>query len=350
MTDSTNSIPMGTSVDQVAAVNALLAEEFNPVAEVPKKSDEEGTVEDGQPDLSTLLEGEGEGSEEAPPEDDSGVTWASALGLDDSHIHLDDNGNLSGLKVKVDGQEAVVPVKDLIAGYQTAKSNTNKSQAIAEERRQFEQVRDTAATTFLQKLEQAEQLANVMQHRLMDKFSGVNLEELRQTNPAEYVARKDEMDAEFGRIQTVLQAINNERSQLMGQQQKAQQEQFQNYLMSQRDLVMQNNPEWADHNKMTQALTDMHSFAGSQYGITDEEFSQLVDARYIEILKDAMSYRKGQALADTKVTNAPKFIKGGKSGKPMDKLTQLTLNARKATGANKINAQAAAVNELLAGL
>jgi hypothetical protein len=34
----------------------------------------------------------------------------------------------------------------------------------------------------------------------------------------------------------------------------------------------------------------------------------------------------------------------------MDKLTQLTLNARKATGANKIGAQAAAVNELLAGL
>lgn len=351
MTDSTNSTPMGTSVDQVAAVNALLAEEFNPVAEEPKKKDETG-AENGQPDLSTLLEDEGEGSAEAEAQTDpdEDVTWASALGLDDSQIHLDDNGQLTGLKVKVDGQESVVPVKELIAGYQTAKSNTQKSQALAEDKRQFEQVRDSAASTFLNKLEQAERLAMVMQQRLADKFQGVNLDELRQTNPAEYVARKDEMESEFRKIQTTMQAIENERNQIAQYQQQQHQQQFTQFLASQAERVLANNPEWQDHGKMVTALKEMSDVVCDRYGFSPEEIASINDARFIEALKDLTAFTKGKALANEKVSTAPKFMKGGKTSKPMDKLTQLTLNARKAKGANKISAQAAAVNELLAGL
>lgn len=349
MTEATTSTPSyGTSVDQVAAVNALLAEEFNPVSEDPPRKDEEG-AEDGQPDLSTVLEGDGEGSVEAQAGDED-ITWASALGVDENQLHLDDNGNLAGLKVKVDGEESIVPVKELIAGYQTQKHFTKKSQALAEDKRQFETVRDQAASNFLQKLEQADQLVTLMGAQLMDRFKGVDLESLRQSNPAEYVARKDEMAAEQQRLQTIMAALQNERNQIMQAQQAEQQGNLQRFLAYQHERVLDNNPEWHDQDKMVNALKGLYGFANEQYGITDQEFSSLVDARHIEILKDAMAYRKGQALATEKVNNAPKFIKGGKSGKPMDRLTQLTLNARKAQGANKINAQAAAVNELLAGL
>lgn len=351
MTEASISNPdSGASLDQVTAVSQLLAQEFNPVSQVPEKKDEQEP--EGQPDLSTLLEGEGEGSTEAqatePSEEEA--TWGSALGIDENHVHLDDNGNLAGLTVKVDGEESVVPVKELIAGYQSQRAFTKKSQILADERREFEQVRDSAASNFLQKLEQADRLAHVMQARLMDKFKNVDLEGLRHTNPAEYVARKDEIEAEAHQIRTILDALNNERTQLMQHQQQEQVRNLQNYLQEQREIVFRNNPDWTDQQKLVEGLSSLYSFANSEYGITDQEFSMVSDARHLKILQDAMAFRKGQALATEKVTNAPKFMKTGKTGKPMDKLTQLTLNARKAQGANRLKAQTAAVNELLANL
>lgn len=349
MTDATNSTPIGASVDQVSAVNALLAQEFQPEPEAPKKKVEEEALE-GQTESTTPLEDEGEGSGEAQAQDDEGITWAGALGLDDNQIHLDDDGNLAGLRVKVDGQESVVPVKDLIAGYQTNKHNTQKSQALADERREFEQTRNTVAQDLISRLDVHDRLYQIQQQSLLREFETINWDKLRTENPGEFAIQMREFETRKTNLDNLNQALAAEREQLI-QAQRAQYAHHRvEFLNQQYEKALSNNPAWSDPEKLQADIRQMGAFAQEVYGVLPEEFSMLEDARHIEILKDAMAYRKGQALAQEKVATAPKFIKGGKSGKPMDRVTQLTLNARKATGANKINAQAAAVNELLAGL
>ena len=91
--------------------------------------------------------------------------------------------------------------------------------------------------------------------------------------------------------------------------------------------------------------------ANDVYGISPEEFKLLNDARHLEILKDALAFRKGKSISENKVNKVPpKFQKAnGKTGKPMSKLTRLTLDARKAQGSRQRDLQTAAVAELLMG-
>jgi hypothetical protein len=85
------------------------------------------------------------------------------------------------------------------------------------------------------------------------------------------------------------------------------------------------------------------------YGISNEDFANVKDARVIEIVKDAMKYRMGKKVTEKKISQPIlKFQKP--SGKPVNqksKLDQLTKVAKSAKGFNKKNAQTAAITELL---
>ena len=100
---------------------------------------------------------------------------------------------------------------------------------------------------------------------------------------------------------------------------------------------------------MQSDIAEMGNFVARSYGIHPDEFAMLNDARHIEILKDAMAYRKGKTVSQQKVQNVPKFQKPGRASKPMSKLTQLTLSAKKATGSKQRDLQSAAIAELLSG-
>jgi len=108
-----------------------------------EEKDEEAAAEDD--DGKQEVE---ETEEESAEADDEDVTWASALGVPENRIVTDDEGNLSGVNVKIDGKLATVGMNDLIQSYQTSKSNTQKSQTLSEERKEFEGIRDTAAKTY----------------------------------------------------------------------------------------------------------------------------------------------------------------------------------------------------------
>jgi hypothetical protein len=116
--------------------------------------------------------------------------------------------------------------------------------------------------------------------------------------------------------------------------------------MDQVNRVIAENPEWRNREKMQRDMQELGRGAIEHYGITPEEFNMLVDARHVSILKDALAYRTGKKALQTKKT-APRFQKGGKTGKPMDKLTQLTLRAKKATGAQQRDFQTDAIAALL---
>ncbi len=369
MADQTTNSTPAASVDKISQMaQILMGEDEAPAKKAPpKKQDgkegstqsassnvedesEEGEGEKDEGELDLDLE-EGEGEEEENEEgEDLDISWGKALGIDDSKIALSEDGEVLGINVKIDGKIDTVPVNELIAGYQTNKSNTNKAQALAAERKQFDEARQQAAMEYQRKLDDAQKLTNHLEGNLLREFQGINWEQLRYSNPAEYAALVQDFQmrqAEIERVKEVVASEQNaEQMKLQGQSQA----QMNEYLQSQVEKVLEKNPEWAKPEVFKKALGEFESFIEEAYGFTKGDFANIQDARIFEVLKDAKAYREGKKLADKKLTKpVPKFQKS--SGKPVRKQSKLEILTKQAKAAKNTSAkrdlQTSAIAELL---
>ena len=299
-------------------------------------------------------EGEGEESgEEQKTQDEQSeedLTWAKALGVDENQFVLDDNGNLKGIVVKVDGEISTLPLKEVIAGYQLNKHVTQKSQALSEERREFERLRAQGAQMLSNKIVAAERLTQMLHQNLVSEYSGIDWDLLRIQNPGEYAAKVADFQAKNQGIQAALASIESEKEQISMQQTQEYQQNLARYLDFQFHKVLEHNPSWADQETMRSNINEIGDIAAKEYGITQEEFGMLNDYRHLEIIKDAIAYRKGKSVSKQKIQNVPNIQRSsGKSSKPMSQLTRLTLDARKAKGHKQQDLQRDAIAALLLG-
>ena len=344
-------------VDQIA--NLLSGEPEKPSAP-KKKSIEKSEEADTQPDDLTQEddeEPEVEDSDETEDDDsdetdEEEVTWAKTLGIDEKNVVLDEDGNLSGINVKVDGKVATVGVKDLIAGYQSNKSNTNKSKQLAEQRKEFDDIKVAVATEYTKKIESVNKLTQHLKDTLLGSYKDVDWNRLRAENPGEYAAAVQDFNFRNSEIEQISNAVNQERNGINQQMTAEQQAMQQEYVKSQADKVLEKNPSWAKPEVFRKALSEMTDFAADAYGFTQEEFSNIQDARVLEVIKDAMKYRSSVKTAKTKLdVQVPKYQKStGKTTKALTKLDKLTKTAKSSQGYQKRNAETDAVAELLSGL
>jgi len=358
MTDETTLPPSEASVDAGdIMVDMLMGEETNEVttdeivADIIEDSEDDTEASDEeQPDESTAEDESNE--EEQDEQDESPETWAEALGVEDTNLLLNEEGQFAGVNVKVDGESSTVGMKDLIAGYQSSKHNTNTSQALAEDRRQFESVRDNAVADYTKKLNDVSKLSEFMHKSLISEYESIDWNALRTQDPAEYAAAYQDFERRKQEIQQIYSAIETERTTEQSTTSTQNQEAQQSYLKGELQKVMANNPEWDTPDKLQGAFKDMGDFVNETYGITPEVFNALGDSRYVEVMKDAMAYRKGKKVTQAKVKQKlPKFqkSKNGAKRKTVSKLDKLTKAAKGSSGANKRQLQDGAIAELLTG-
>lgn len=268
---------------------------------------------------------------EEPEETEEELSWAKALGVDDSKLVVSEKGTLEGINVKVDGKVETVPLNDVIAGYQTNKSNTNKSQAIAAERKELEEVRKKAIETYTIKLDEVSLLANHLEARLIGDFQGVNWEKLRYENPAEYAALAQDFQVRSAEIERVKASVQNEKKVQEEVLTTEQQQAMADYLKVQAAKVVENNPTWAKPEVAKKNLSEIKDFITSTYGFDENDFASIQDARIIEVLKDAKAYREGAKVAEKKMA------------KPIPKFQKSSVATKKSTAADKVaNLQRAA--------
>jgi hypothetical protein len=191
----------------------------------------------------------------------------------------------------------------------------------------------------------------MLQNKLTQEFQGIDWDRLRVSDPAEWTAKQREFEI---RNQELHQA-----GQMLGQQMRAEQEREaqqeaewrQQVMQSERAIMIEKNPSWADEERMSGDINKIVDYARSN-GFEDDELQQVIHSRHVEVLKKAMLYDQGKTVADKKVKQAPKmqrasngrFVKS-KNGK-VNKLIERAQNAK---GANKREAQADAVTALLMG-
>lgn len=301
--------------------------------EVTNNEPEDQDLEEGstQTDESNEEQEESEetSNEETQEGDESDLSWGKVLGIDDSKIALSDDGEVIGINVKVDGKIDTVPVNELIAGYQFNKSNTNKAQTLAAERKEFDEIRDTIATEYTQKLEAVNKLTAHLESNLLKDFQNINWEQLRYTNPAEYAALIQDFQLKSSEIEQVKNAIQQESTQEQQVWQQKSQAQMNEYLKQQVEKVIEKNPTWAKPEVFKKALTEIETFIEEAYGFDKNDFANIQDARIFEVLKDAKAYREGKKFAEKKLTTPiPKFQKS--NGVPVKKKSKLEILTAKA--------------------
>jgi hypothetical protein len=343
-----------------AIAQLLTAESDGEPSEAPSKDSvkAEDTEEDNEAEEATTDEDDGEQeaeeeSEESTDEDDEDITWAKVLGIPENRIVTDDEGNLAGVNVKVDGKLATVGVNDLIQSYQTNKSNTQKSQALAEERKEFEGIRDTAAKTYEKRLQEVNKLTEYLLGKVQSEFETIDWNRLRVENPGEYAAQLQDFNQRQAELQQVMTAAKEDQDAHGGELSKEDQAKREAYLREQAERLQEANPHWVDPKVASQEYTGIGDFVTNQYGFSEEEFGSVMDARVIQMAQDAMKFRQGKQVVAKKLKSkeVPKFQKSSghsPKGKKMTKLQKLTMAAKKAApGPAKRDMQTNAIAEML---
>ena len=313
------------------------------------------STDDNEEDESNEEEAEQETEEEDPTEEQrqaEDTTWAGVLGVEDKNIVLDDKGDFSGVNVKVDGETSTVDMNTLIAGFQTSKHNTNKSKALADDKREFEANKEQVIQDYTKKLNEVKKVTEFAHNKLMGEFNGVNWETLRATDPAEYAASMTDYKNRDAELRQLYSNIESEQTAEIQQAGNKQSELNQIAIQGEVEKMLENNPTWGDKDIAAKAMGEMSDFVIKEYGFTEHQFNSVTDSRTMQIIQDAMKYRQGKAITAKKMSKpVPKFsqAKGTSTKKKVSKLDKLTKAAKSSSGANKRTAQVDAISELLGG-
>jgi len=350
----------GNTIDAVA--DLLLQEE--PTVEVEEEKaahrpndddlidDSEGLEVEAAQESDDVDEDETDDSNELETDDDDGLAaLASELGLDADKLTLSEDGEIL-INLKVNGKTEQIDLKEAISGTQFHKANDEKARVLAEERKSFESERQQVAQAYQAQLQQIQGLGEMLQNKLTHDYQSIDWDRLRVTDPAEWSAKKYEFEQRQQELQQAGQMLGSQMRQRQDEQNMMEGQQRQQVIAVEREKMLEANPGWVNEDKMKSDLSEIVEYAKST-GFSDEELSDVIYSRHVDVLKKAMLYDKGQTVASKKVKQAPKmqrasngrFVKGGKNGK-VNKLIERAQNAK---GANKRDAQADAVAALLMG-
>ena len=216
------------------------------------------------------------------------------------------------LKLKVNGEEVEKPLDEVVALAQQGLDYTQKTQQVAEQRKELE-----AYAERIKAQEQAFQEQMQLNNVLIEDVAKITALD-QQLNQYANVNWQQLSDSDFVEAQKLFFTYNQlqqERSQLVSQFESKKQEvvQKQAQLMAEKiakgkEILAKEIPNWSP--ETNQALLS----TGKEYGFSDAELNSIVDPRHVKVLHDAMQWRKLQqkdSIVKKKVSSAKPVVKPG---------------------------------------
>jgi len=292
------------------------------------------------------LMGSDDGAEQGQPEEQSEELEATGEVESEEAEYSDESEPVEEVKprykAKVGGEEVEVELDELINGYQRSKDYTQKSQALAEQRKAIDAER--------QHLEQVKQERQAYAQKLqaLDSFlsqqnRGEDLEVLKETDPIGYAVKV----AEQSQREKQLAVVRAEQQRIAQQQQAEQQQNLQKHLKSESEKLASVIPELSTP-KGDAIRKEIREYARS-VGWSDQELSSVYDHRAVLTLYKAMKFeqlQKGKPETLKKVQQAPKMLKPGTST-PNTKSSQEKQVMQKLRQTGKVRDAAAAFERFL---
>jgi len=309
--------PMGADDLDVAAgkIESLLTppsqSEPDPKAEVEETvQTEEASPEKEAPEVETEAEGEANESKLETLEE---LAEATGLPLE----------QLLSLKArtKVNGEESTVSLSDIVKSYQQEKVYTQKSMELSEHRKAFDAERERATQEIQNHLREAATYSQIFEQNLLAEYQSVNWQQLRNTDPAEFAARKQEYNDRYNQLQALKQNIVNKAQQLEEEQKGKFQDHLRETLKKEQNLLVEAIPEWKDAKRASADKMEINSYLKG-LGYSEQEIGNIYDHRHVKIIRNAMLFEKANktaSLQQKKVLNLPKVLKSGTTPSKSDK-------------------------------
>ena len=344
-TQTAPSVPQGPiaaeeSID--AARNAILgllgSEEEEPKSEEEQPSDKEESIEETQ-DESLDEVSEDEELEEESEEDES----------EESEEESDDDEALYA--VRIDGEEHEVSLGELVKGYSRQSDYTKKTQALSEQRKGFDEATASYQAQMQTIQEERQQyighLQNIINNSMgaMDSFANTNWEELKVTDPAQYVMKREEFRTAQDRIQQ-MHVEQQRASERVTQENNVLQAQT---LRDEHQALTEKMPEWSAPETQANISASIREYASTQ-GFTEEELSSLVDHRSLIVLHKAMQFDNLQSsdIGKKKLKNNPRLVRAGKgSTKDDNKKQKRTAQMKRLQGTGRIDDASALLEDFI---
>lgn len=267
---------------------------------------EEQSVEER---MLAFVEAEEGLTEEAP--DEPTQEPAEEVEEEQEQEESDEEQPTATVKLKFNGEEIEKPLEEVVNLAQQGLDYTQKTQKLAEERREVE----TYAQTIKVQEQQFQQQVQVQQ-ALINEIAAVTAldQQLAQFQAIDWNSLSDNDPVEAQKAFFRYNQLQTQRGQMVAElQQKqtyitqAQAQRLQEEAAKGREIIAREIPNW--NHETQKAVRDV----GKEYGFSDEELSQVIDPRHVKVLHDAMQWRKLQSnpTANKKVTAAPPVVKPG---------------------------------------
>lgn len=305
-----DAIPQDVSLTVASAAEKILAMDEPPQEELSE--DESETIE--APETEEVEDSSEEESEETSEESAS---------LSELVEYLAENKDIYDdvkIPTKVNGKEGVATLSELVRAYQIGQSNDQKADSLASERQAFEAQKQDALSQTNQQLEQAKGLSQMLEQKFLEEFNQINWQELRETDPAEFSAKRQDFTERHGQLQQARQHITTT-------QQSQMRDAYREHLAKESKRLPELVPEWADETTAKQEKVELRNYLLSM-NIPAEQIDGKVDANgnivapglsdahAIAIARKAMLYDRSQqnvSVTKKKVKKLPKVLKSGKT-------------------------------------
>ena len=216
--------------------------------------------------------------------------------------------------VTVNGEEVAVSLDELLSGYSRQSDYTRKTQEIATDRKEMEALQQRYNSEVQQIQQERQQymeaLTNVISNNSaeLEKFSNIDWNTLRETDPIEYVTTREQ----YREAQEKVQAMHNQRAQAQQSQQVEMNKAQHQMLQVEKGKLVEALPEWGDPEKQKELSANLQSYAKDQ-GFSAEELNSLIDHRSVLVLLKAQKYDQLQNsdVKSKKLKNKPKVIRSG---------------------------------------
>ena len=228
--------------------------------------------------------------------------------------------------IKVGGEEMEVDIDELKSGYQRQADYTRKSQALAEQRKETENIQSERMQLEQERQMYANglQMLQEQQSAKLQDFDSVDWETLKEEDPYAYMLKKDEYRDAQERVSNAAQ----QQALIQQEQHTAAQQVRGEFVQQEYARLVAALPEWND--KDSTIKKDIQEYATS-VGFRPEEINQLADHRSVLVIKKAMEFDKlTKKVAPKKkaVKKVPKVQKAGR-GKSKEDTAAEALKAKR---------------------
>ena len=286
---------------QEALLGLMEPEEEKPQEEEAQPTEEEESQPEGEDESF-----EEDSEEEAEEEDveESEEESKETEGEEEEELYA----------VTVNGEEVAVSLDELLSGYSRQSDYTRKTQEIANDRKEMEslqgQYNSQMATIQQERQHYMEALQGIITNSAsgLSKYSDVDWENLKETDPIEYVTKREELR----QSQEKVQALQREQHQTHQRHQHEAQNMRAQIVQEEFGKLVEKLPEWGEEDKQKEIASGIRSYASTQ-GFTEEELNSLVDHRSLLVLMKAQKYDKLQKsnVKSKKLKNKPRVIRAG---------------------------------------